>query len=83
MGIKRVTIKTISMEIVYFSHDKCYKNLTFRKIIKMSYKLSIATCIAATLVAENSYKLDKENYQLNKINLLNRFMGTCILDFVY
>ena len=64
MGIKRVTIKTISMEIVYFSHDKCYKNLTFRKIIKMSYKLSIATCIAATLVAENSYKLDKENKQL-------------------
>ena len=52
------------MEIVYFSHDKCYKSLTFRKIIKMSYKLSIATCIAATLVAENSYKLDKENNQL-------------------
>lgn len=49
----------------------------------MAYKLSIATCIPATLVAENSYKLDKENYQLNKINLLNRFMGICILDFVY
>lgn len=83
VGVKIVTINIICMKIVQFLHGKCSTNLTFWKVVKIVSKIIPWDLNCSSFRSRNLYKLDKENFQWNYMNIENRFMGTCYLYFVY